>query len=605
MLKKWQKATACLMSITLAMGMLGCENTPAYSAPSEPIEEVDELRTQLYLYNTDFVGGSAWLQRLADEFEKLHADDTYWEEGKTGVQVIVHTSTDRTEDLTARLKAGVEEVYFSQTPSYRSLAGQGLLMDLTEMVSTPLQGETRSVTDKMSATQKEYYALKSGDSATAQPTTATVCTGATISRASTANSQANLDENCTYYGIPYRMGTFGFVYNVDMFEKHGYYFSAEPTSELDPFVKTATEKRSAGGDGVFGTADDGLPATYTQFFALCDKISSNGHVPLTWGGATYGEYLTWLTNALATDSDGYEQTMLRYTLDGVADGLGDIKNGGFWKDEQPLTITEENGYELTRSSGVFRALEFVRKLTTTKTYYDGEAFRSDRTQAEAQADFMAGETLNVGMKKPIAMLADGSWWQSGLTANADAEPTTPSPAEASSDDTEETEPRFAFMPLPKATKAQIGEDSTLFSCLSSSVFVSSRVADWKQPLVQDFIEFITSDASLKNYMLWTNSQTALDVTLTETEKEGLSYFGKTAFDIQLNADMVAPYSINPLVLNNENYFSIQEFWGATFALASRMEYPAEAFRKHNVSVVDYFKGMYKNRSESWSALKQV
>jgi hypothetical protein len=34
-----------------------------------------------------------------------------------------------------------------------------------------------------------------------------------------------------------------------------------------------------------------------------------------------------------------------------------------------------------------------------------------------------------------------------------------------------------------------------------------------------------------------------------------------------------------------------------------MEYPAEAFRKHNVSVVDYFKGMYKNRSESWNGLK--
>ncbi len=580
MLKKWQKAMAILLTAALASGMIGCENTPIYSTPSEPVEEVDEHRTQLYLYNTDFSGGSDWLQRIADKFELLHTEDTGWEDGKTGVQVIVRTSTDIDEDLTARLKTGAEEIYFSQTPAYRALAKQDLLLDLTDVVSANLPSETRSIADKMSSAQKEYYGVP------------------TESQRSGESDLDALDESLAYYAIPYRSGSFGFVYNVDLFEKHGYYFAAEPMSELDPFVQTAAERRSAGADGEWNTFDDGLPATYAEFFVLCDKISANGHVPVTWGGASYGEYLTWLTNALATDCDGYAQTMMRYTLEGEAKGLGSIRHGGFLASETPTQITEGNGYELVRSTGVYRALEFVRKLTTTDRYYDGEAFRTSRSQADAQADFMAGEKLTgAPMKKPIAMLADGSWWQSGMAARVE-------PETAAANAEEANEPRFGFMPLPKATKGQVGERSTLFNCLSSSVFVSSRVEEWKKPLVEDFLRFIGSDEIIKDYMLTSNSSVALDVTLTEAEAEGLSDFGKSALKIRVNADTVSPYSTNRLFLKNENYFSAQEFWGATFALASPIQYPAEAFRKNNVSVVDYFNGMIKNRGESWGDLKR-
>lgn len=576
MLKKWQKAMACLMAMATLGMAFGCEGAPAYSTPEPPVEEVDPLRTQLYLYNTDFSGGSAWLQRIADKFELLHAGDTCWEDGKTGVQVIVRTSLDRDEDLTARLKTGAEEIYFSQTPSYRALASQDLLMDLTETVTAVLRGETRSIADKMSGEQKEYYGIPTSDG---------------------AGAQSDENGNSAYYGIPYRSGTFGFVYNVEFFEEYGYYFSAEPTSEIDPFVKTETERRSAGPDGKWNTYDDGLPATYVQFFALCDKISSNGQIPVTFGGATYGEYLTLLANALATDCDGYEQTMLRYTLDGEAKTLGDIKNGGFQQDGTPLQVTDDNGYELVCSAGVYRALEFVRKLILTPRYYDNEAFRVNSSQSEAQVDFTQ-EANGTPMRKTVAMLADGSWWQSGKVVIDEAEPANAETAEG------RPPMRFGFLPLPKARKAQVGEESTLFNCLSSSVFVSARVKDWKKPLVEDFLRFIGSDEVLKDYMLTANASVALDVTLTEAEESMLSYFGKSSLNAQRNAKVVYPYATNPLILRNEEAFSIKSYWGATFALASPFEYFAEAFRKNNVSVVDYFKGMRKSREEVWSTLKK-
>jgi hypothetical protein len=56
-------------------------------------------------------------------------------------------------------------------------------------------------------------------------------------------------------------------------------------------------------------------------------------------------------------------------------------------------------------------------------------------------------------------------------------------------------------------------------------------------------------------------------------------------------------------LNNENYFTVKQAWRATYNPMTPTQYPAEAFRKNNVSVVDYFKGMCEYRKNSWATLK--
>ena len=578
MRQKWQKATACMLAAATLFSVSGCGDPALQSTGSTTEEKPDVERTQLYIYNVDFAGSDGWLHTLAEKFEREHAADANWESGKTGVQVIVRTTANRDEDLTSRLSAGQDDVYFAQAPSYRALVKKGLLADVTQAVEESLTGESRSIEDKLTDGQKAYYGVESTDG---EP---------------------------TYYAVPYRRSYFGITYNVDLFEKECYYFAAESADGV--FVKSATDARSAGPDGKVGTADDGLPSTYAEFFTLCDRIVANGQTPMTWGGERFGEYLTWLANALAADGEGYAQTMLRFSPDGETNNLGLIKNGDFAQDETPTQLTEANGYELARSSGVYDALHFVKKLTAEDTYYDGEAFRTDRTQKEAQADFLA-ETPAFG-KKQIAMLADGNWWQSGWlpkdeaidppTENGDSLSTVAAQATLPADETPITERRLGWMPFPKSTAEKVGEPTALYDCLSSAVFLSAKTKQEK--LAKEFLRFLCSNENLKEYVTAANASVALDVTLGDDGWESLSYFGRSALEMQMSADMVCPYSTHPLFLNNESYFTVKQSWRAAFDLMTPTQYPVEAFRKNNVSVVDYFSGMYKYRKESWQTLQK-
>ncbi|MFR6640367.1 MAG: hypothetical protein ACLUSP_02670 [Christensenellales bacterium] len=62
-------------------------------------------------------------------------------------------------------------------------------------------------------------------------------------------------------------------------------------------------------DGKPNTDDDGLPATYDEFFALCDKMKSEGVTPICWNGLAV-EYLTDFAKSLAADYDGKQKRCL-------------------------------------------------------------------------------------------------------------------------------------------------------------------------------------------------------------------------------------------------------------------------------------------------------
>ena len=103
------------------------------------------------------------------------------------------------------------------------------------------------------------------------------------------------DGKVHYYAVPHTDGYSGLIYNVDVFDKWGYYFSSDIDTEdvsdwaiEDLFTKGTS--RSKGPDGKANTSDDGLPATYEQFFILCDMISQDGNIPVTWTGENYKDY---------------------------------------------------------------------------------------------------------------------------------------------------------------------------------------------------------------------------------------------------------------------------------------------------------------------------
>lgn len=538
MKQKGMKIGACLLGGALLFVGVGCGGGQGGSTPVYPVEKDDEQRTQLYVYNSAYTQDMEWLNALKTEFETLHAQDTCWEDGRQGVQVVIHNVASDFENDARQVLENRNEVYFAFDADVRALQKGGALADLTSLVTEDAT-ETSSLESKLTESQKAYYSIEK-------------------------------DGRSAYYALPDRFGSVGFVYNQTLFEDKGYYFSADGTDEK-PFIADMGGVKTLGADETKGTWDDGLPVTQDDFFALCRRIAQDGNVPVLWSASEHDKYLTWLAASLAAAENGYEQTMLNYTLQGTAKNLGVIKNGGFAADEQSTEITPENGYELARSAGNYYALAFLEELTDLKNGY--------KSQTALRKAFREG--LDGG--KQIGMIVDGTWFEgAGETLTAERS-------------TETNEEQFGWMPSPLVTKHS-PSDGVMVDCLHASAFIKANVESWKMPLAQAFLRFAYTDDALRGYTELTGVQKALEYSLGDS----LSAFANSVRQARQNAKHVYAYSMTETLLENEQFFSPNALWRAKFkGFATPNQYPSVAFIKNNTSVVDYFNGMYKYRKDNW------
>ena len=150
----------CLLCAAIAAA--SCLSAASCGPQQRPGEEaVDPNRTQIYVYNFYGGYGSDWLAAAKTRFEEKHKDDTNWEEGKKGVQVIIRNKKDAVMGISSQILANTEEVYFTEYAYYYTLLGEGVLGDITGAVTDPLSeyGETRSIADKLSAEQRSYFGV--------------------------------------------------------------------------------------------------------------------------------------------------------------------------------------------------------------------------------------------------------------------------------------------------------------------------------------------------------------------------------------------------------------------------------------------------------------
>ena len=407
---------------------------------------------------------------------------------------------------------------------------------------------------------------------------------------------AESDGKTHYYAIPHYSAYTGIVYNKDLFDQKGYYFAKTPagTEIADYFIYNDDDERSAGPDGVEGTDDDGLPATYDEFFMLCDYIVQDGGTPLVWTGANYRDYLNSLMMSMATDYEGLDQTMLNYTLDRAATDLGKSQNGQFVKDAAATNITSTNGYELARQAGKYYALQFLNRIVTTDKYHHELVFNSGFSHMNAQEEFLyAGQD---GVSKDIAMLIDGIWWESEATT------TFNEMASGMGEKYSKANRNFGFMPFPKATREKVAEGKdTLFDHIYSMCFMKANVADWKKPIAYDFIKFVNSDAQLVEYSQITDTPKALNYTMTDEQLTKMSPYGRSVMKAKQNSDIVYPYSTNTTYVNNQSKFVMAEMFRTTVG-SSDYQWAAHVFHETNTTLENYFNGMIKYQQTAWKSL---
>lgn len=541
--------------------------------------KIDPTKSQIYIGNYDGGVGSAWLSEIAKNFESKHVN-TPFEEGKTGVQVIIDNSKNNDGGTLASLiNTSNNEIWFTEQVAYYSLLNSGVLLDITDWVTEDFEeydlttdevngAVSVSIEDKLEENNRNYF--------------------------KTPTSLGEKGEK--YYGLPFYDAFYSMFYDIDLFEENNLFMK-----DGGGWCIKETDVKSKGPDNILGTEDDGLPATYDEFFSLMTRMKLVGVTPFVWSGA----YIAYVSKAMVNlwaDYEGYEQMMLNVTLEGDAKSLVDVDAAGNiipYNAGEAMGITNENAYLLSKQEGRYHALRFLREVMNDADNINVRSFQSSFTHLNAQDAFLYPRY--VPNMENCAILIDGTWWESEATATFNTLSTTNASAS-------KTQRRFGILPLPKATADKVGEKTTLYNMNSSACMVSYNVKPAKYELIKQFIQYLHSNEGLSIFNRVTSMTRPFDYTLESEQLEQMSHYGKTLYEYTKNADIVYPLnSQNKMFLNNETYFNAAYSWSWNSIVNKETidwgSLPETFKNKKSMTAATYFNGLYEYQQTYWSTFK--
>ncbi len=537
------------------------------SASEKPSGVTNPYALKVFNFNGGY--GSEWLSALEKRYEAEKAGKTITIDGKTydGIDVQIDAVKKVMKEMAGTYNFATNHVYFHEDVWYTTYLRNGnTFAEMTEALTTdnPYEPGT-TLESKLSAEQKAYF---------------------------------NVDGK--YYGIPHYAGYVGVNYDIDLFEEKGYYlkdgysYNGDTATLAACFTNVAAEK-TAGPDGKKGTDDDGLPATYDEFFMLCGWITQNGDTPITWDNGNRQKYLNWFISSLAASYEGLEQTNLNYTFSGTAKNLVSVANDGTVTKLPETEISSENGYELAKQAGKYYGLTFIEQLAKNDWYYSPAGL----TNTDAQDKFIQGigETY-------VAMLMDGVWWENEADSTFTSEELAGMPSRK--------DRNYGFMPLPAATNEKATERAnalnagkngyTLLDTHNSLCFIGKGLSEDARKLAIDFIQFAYTDNSLAEFSITTDTTKALKYTMSDADKAKMSAYGRSIINMQERADVVYSFSREKFYQDNEA--SLAEYDAAFRAEVdgNTVSVPLDSF-VGGKSVKTYFDGLYTYRKNTlWNSL---
>lgn len=553
------KLTALLLASMMVLPTVACGPS---ATGSNGTEAVDENKTQIYVDHYNGGVGNEWFAPLKARFEAEYANYQIGE--KVGVQLIKSDHKNVGTQQIDTVTSSTMDVYFADRFSYYEGISKGVFLEISDVV-TETNSDGKTIESKLNTEQQNYYSY-----------------------------------NGKYYAIPHYAYYGGINYNIDVFEDNLLYFS-DNSAVNGGFITSLTSTRSLGPngktgviDGVDYSTDDGLPATYEEFFKLCDRMVDCDVIPLTWSGEYGKAYFNGVFSRLMATFEGKEQTMLNLTFNGTAKHLVDsISTTGEVTYKAATPITEETGYKIYETAGRYYALKFVEGIFSNRDYYDFEKVNNGSdSHTDAQTRFVLSN-YNPS-QKPIGMFIDGTYWENEA-AGVGVFTTLENVYKTKREDT-----RFAYMPMPKVDSTHIGENDVVIENSYSLAFINANVqtrCPEKIDLLKKFIKFAYTDESLREFTINTNSMKAVSYELTSADKEKLSYYTRTLVDTLANSDAIYPLSNCSKFSKNQTKLSLN----ATFSV-NNYEFAMNAL-KDGVSAKDYFNQIISYYGPSyWSQL---
>lgn len=530
------------LSILLAFIMV----LPIYYGCGNKGGEIDSTKTQLYVGNFNGGYGDIWLQKLKERFEETYKDECF-EPGtdKKGVQIVIQNGKQTMEgpSLLDTMSVSQIEVFFTEGVEYQQFVAKNLFLDISDIVSEKLPGENKSILDKIDAGQKDY-----------------------------------LNINDKYYGIPHYDSYRGIIYDWDLFNERGL-FLQEGGGYTDANGALAT-----GPSGIPNGYDAGLPATYQDFFDLCDYMMQQNITPISWSGEYLSTYTGYLLYGLYADCEGADSYNLLNNA-GTISGKNSTKIiTGFNGDEpilESITISLSNMEELAKQPGRYYSLKFLEEIVKNN-WYSTLSSNSTQTQVAAQADFLYSKYQT---DSPIAMLVEGQWWMEEASDTfRDMESLYG--AEAS-----KISRKFGYMPMPKISTDRLGKPTLIYDTNGSLCFINGNMTDQnKIKLAKEFLKFASTDQSLIEFTTLTGCTKCYNYDLGD-EMDSLSYFSRSIYEVSSNSEFAYSYSPSYEVRNQIKEVTprIKEYY--TQIDDNVYNIPAQAFIFKNVNALDYFNGI--------------
>lgn len=503
-------------------------------------EDYDPTKTYLYIGNFEGGLGYLWLDYLAQEYMASHED----------VVIKINNDKDRFADATLleRMDDYGNDMYFVNAVTYSNYVGRGRMLDITDIVTENLDGESRSIEDKMNTTLRSYYKTKDGK----------------------------------YYAVPFFDSIFGTVYDVDLFEREGLYFNENGNLMCDDASSTV---KSAGPDGNPDTEyDNGLPATFAEWKHLVYTMSRGlSIVPYIWTGEyTYYRY-RYLTSLWA-DYEGKSNFDINMTFNG---------SYTFDGDSEPTDITVENAYLLQKQLGKKYALRFAEHIIRNGLYV-ASSFDSTNTHMMAQRSYL----LRAASDNPVAMILEGGWWE-----NEAREFFNTMAADSGAQYAYGTR-KFAFMPAPKSDDGKSAGGTTLISSTGNSVVfivANTAVAD----LAKDFLRFVHSDHGLRTFTRMTGAIRPYNYELQQEDLNEMTHYAKNMWEIYRseNTDIsyVTLYYHNCFI-QEASFLGSNWWWRSTVNGKEYLDALYEFSQERSLNAENYFLGLQTTFSqEKWNS----
>ena len=529
----------------------------------ELVEQLDESKTTLKVYNYSGGVGTGWLTPIKERFEQKFANYEF-EPGKKGVQIMPDET--KTDASLQTIQQNENHVFFAEWVDAVSLIGNDNTLNIHDVMTTPLNeflldetgkpvtDDTATIESKLYEESKDFYTFR--------------------------------DEQ--YYGLPHYSHFPAIIYNHQLFEDKGLFFADAPLDDgtiEGNFTSSSNPKKSCGPDGKIGTEDDGLPATWDEMFLLYDRMIQRKVIPFVWNGEGAKGYTKYFLSNAYLNLVGKDVARYNYDYnsgDNTINIITKFNADGTYETGTAKISSEADKKFLHSELEKFYALEAFDKMLDNSNYYTKNCKDGLGSHLDAQYDFI----LSAGEGQPIGMLLEGSYWYNEAedAGHIDA-------AIYSQEDFEDLNDfRIMYMPHQYNGRASdikgkdmgkfvLADQSDSFACINKTIEGNEGLVK----CAKMFLAFCYTQESLEDF-------TAISDTVRfmhyDVDTSKLSDYGKHIWNIVKEADVLLPYSRHKGYLEDKRKFTMH-IEGTFFEYNA--DRPYDLLRGGTKTVVDYFK----------------